>query len=189
MQRKGASRGAAKRTRCHCHLLYGGPGEDGTLQGHSTSQAWPIRPERDGAALGMDKLATSASSNCRGPVLPRSGLDASSHPRARGPLHRQAASGQFHRHRGSSRFSDRRASSRSDLHLRRGAVIEPYRAISTIYNCRADLARVELSAIERPSASARARDSRLQGQVRRRGGMHAAPREIPAKVSEALPIA
>jgi D-alanine-D-alanine ligase len=112
-----------------CH---GAPGEDGTLQGALDLCAVPYTgPDRPWAALGMDKLAFGEV--CRGaglPVLPREAVrdDDAWSPSFDGPYIVKPRFG------GSSigvvvaaDAAAVAAVSRQSVHLRAGAVVEPYR--------------------------------------------------------------
>lgn len=171
-----------------CH---GGPGEDGTLQGCldlagiAYSGPGPIA-----AALGMDKLATYALFAAADlPVLPRRLLDASSPLEVDGPLIVKPRTG------GSSigievvaDAATARARLQANVHLRAGAVVEPYRPdLFDLQVAVRTWPEVELSAIERPLRSSTGgeildyRDKYVGGQ-----GMSAAPRELPAVVEAKL---
>jgi D-alanine-D-alanine ligase len=172
-----------------CH---GGPGEDGSLQGALDLAGLAYTgPNAMGAALGMDKLATSALLQAAGvPVLPRSGLDADSPPPSyAGPFIIKPRFG------GSSigievvaDFPTALLRRSANLHLRRGAVIEPYRA--DLYDLQIAVRtwpEVQLSAIERPERQREGaeildyKDKYVGGE-----GMHAAARELPANVADAV---
>jgi D-alanine-D-alanine ligase len=193
VQRKGRFGGTA-RVELDAILIccHGGPGEDGSLQGALDLAGLAYTgPNAIGAALGMDKLATAALLTAAGiPVLSRSGLDAdSSPPSYPGPFIVKPRFG------GSSigievvaDFSTALLRREANLHLRRGAVIEPYRA--DLYDLQIAVRtwpKVELSAIERPERK-RAGAEILDYQDKYVGGegMHAAARELPAKVSDGL---
>jgi D-alanine-D-alanine ligase len=133
-------------------------------------------------------LATSALLQAAGvPLLPRGGLEAGSPPPSYpGPFIVKPRFG------GSSigievvtDFPTALLRRGANLHLRRGAVIEPYR--DDLYDLQVAVRtwpEVELSAIERPERQREGaeildyRDKYVAGV-----GMHAAAREVPAKVS------
>jgi D-alanine-D-alanine ligase len=191
MQRKGRF-GGVQRAELDVVVIccHGGPGEDGTLQGALDLAGLSYTgPNAMGAALGMDKLATSALLQAAGvPVLPRSGLDANSTPpRYPGPFIVKPRFG------GSSigievvaDFPTAQLRRGGNLHLRRGAVIEPYRG--DLYDLQIAVRtwpEVQLSAIERPERQREGAEildykDKYVGGV----GMHAAARELPAKVSD-----
>jgi D-alanine-D-alanine ligase len=172
-----------------CH---GGPGEDGSLQGALDLAGIAYTgPSAIGAALGMDKLATSALLQAAGvPVLPRSSLDADAPaPSYAGPYIVKPRFG------GSSigievvaDFPTALLRRNANVHLRRGAVIEPYRG--DLYDVQIAVRtwpKVQLSEIERPERQREGaeildyKDKYVGGQ-----GMHAAARELPAKISETV---
>ena len=172
-----------------CH---GGPGEDGTLQGTlDLAGLLYTGPNAIGAALGMDKLATSALLQAAGvPVLSRSGLDANSLPPTyAGPyIVKPRFGGSSIGIEVVSDFPTALLRREANLHLRRGAVIEPYRG--DLYDLQIAVRTwpaVELSAIERPERQRVGaefldyRDKYVGGK-----GMDAAAREVPANVSPAL---
>ena len=172
-----------------CH---GGPGEDGALQGAlDLAGVAYSRPRAAGAAAGMDKLASYALARAAGlSVLERRLL----HPGVKaldfeGPYILKPRFG------GSSigiEVVADLATARDRLvaspHLRRGAVVEPYRP--ELFDLQIALRSypvLALSAIERPlrkSAGAEMlnyADKYVGGQ-----GMIAAPRELPAELPDAL---
>ena len=168
-----------------CH---GGPGEDGSLQG--TLDLAGLRytgPTVAGAALGMDKLAFGAVMVAAGlPSLPRALLDASSPIGFPGPYIVKP------RYGGSSigvetvaDLDTARARLGANVHLRQGAVIEPYLADAADLNIAVrTYPRLELSAIERPLRTVSSgeildyRDKYVGG-----AGMASAPRELPADIA------
>lgn len=172
-----------------CH---GGPGEDGSLQGalDLTGLAY-TGPTAIGAALGMDKLAFGA-------LMVYAGLPAL----ARVPLNKESDEPSFAppyilkpRFGGSSigvevvaDFATARARLQANLHLRRGAVIEPYREeMSDLQLAARSWPELELSAIERPLRT-RGDGEILGYQDKYVGseGMTSAPRELPAKIESDL---
>jgi len=172
-----------------CH---GGPGEDGTLQGVLDLAGVPYTgPTLRGAALGMDKLAFCAVAEAAElPVLPRRSLEpTTSDVGAPGPYIVKPRFG------GSSIGIDvvadlptARARLDANVHLRPGAVIEPYRG--DLYDLNVAVRswpEPELSAIERPLRSSVSgeildyADKYVGGE-----GMASAPRELPAALDPAL---
>ncbi|MHB1988955.1 MAG: D-alanine--D-alanine ligase [Acidimicrobiales bacterium] len=172
-----------------CH---GGPGEDGTLQGVLDLCAIPYTgPTLAGALVGMDKLAFAALISAARlqslPRVPLSELDPA--PTFPGPYIVKPRFG------GSSIGIDvvsdhdsARARLRANPHLRRGAVLEPYRP--ELFDLQVAVRmwpEVELSAVERPlrddgSAEILAyKDKYVGGE-----GMTTAPRELPAQIDSEL---
>jgi D-alanine-D-alanine ligase len=171
-----------------CH---GGPGEDGSLQAAMDLAGLAYTgPTAAGAALGMDKLAfagvvAGADLPClaRAPLGPHGGIDFS------GPYIVKPRFG------GSSIGVEvvedaETALARLEVnpHLRRGAVVEPFRP--DLYDLNVAVRswpRLEVSAIERPlRSSARSEilgyaDKYVGGQ-----GMASAPRELPAVLAPSL---
>lgn len=171
-----------------CH---GGPGEDGTLQAAlDLAEVAYTGPTAAGAALGMDKLAFGAIAAGAGlPVLPRVPLVAGEPIPFAGPYIVKP------RHGGSSIgievVADEAtawARAEANTHLRRGGVIEPYRAdLHDLQVAVRSWPKLELSAVERPlrrdegSDILGYRDKYVGGE-----GMVSAPRELPAAISPAL---
>ena len=172
-----------------CH---GGPGEDGTLQGALDLAGIAYSgPTAMGAALGMDKLATAGILAAAGvSVLPRSLLVPESEPVGYdGPYIVKPRFG------GSSigidvvkDFETAKLRLSANVHLRRGAVLEPYR--EDLYDIQVGVRSfpaLELSAIERPvrqrsgSEILNYSDKYVGGE-----GMHTAARELPARISDEL---
>jgi D-alanine-D-alanine ligase len=174
-----------------CH---GGPGEDGTLQGVLDLSAIPYTgPSVAGAAIGMDKLAFGALvATAFLPSLPRVPLYLGSpQPDFPGPYIVKP------RYGGSSigievvdTFETATGRLHANVHLRRGAVLEPYRP--DLYDLQIAVRawpgpQVELSGIERPLRSDRGAeildyaDKYVGGE-----GMVSAPRELPAVISAEL---
>jgi len=162
-----------------CH---GAPGEDGTLQAALDLAGVPYTgPDRAFAALGMDKLAFGDV--CRGaglPVLPRATVpaDGAWSPSFDGPYIVKPRFG------GSSIgvavASDAAAVAalvRQSVHLRAGAVVEPYRSSSTDLEIAVRVyPALELSAIARPERGGEIysyREKYVGGE-----GMLSAPREL-----------
>ncbi len=180
-----------------CH---GGPGEDGTLQAALDLAGIAYTgPGVAGAALGMDKLAFAGIAQSAGlPVLPRLLL---ARP-GNGDGHRAAHGIDFPgpyilkpRFGGSSigvevvaDIATALARLDANVHLRRGAVVEPYREDLFDLNVAARTwPRQELSAIERPLRSTAASeilgyaDKYVGGE-----GMASAPRQLPAELPARL---
>jgi D-alanine-D-alanine ligase len=169
-----------------CH---GGPGEDGTVQAQlDLAGVAYTGPSIEGAALGMDKLAFGAvCANAGIPVLPRAALTDSAKPDFDGPYIVKPRFG------GSSigieKVSDLEtawALLKANQHLKRGAVIEPYRSESIDLNVAVRAyPSLQLSAIEEPT---RAGGDIYSYKEKYAGGegMATAPRELPAKISDAL---
>ncbi|HTZ08140.1 MAG TPA: hypothetical protein VMB72_03650 [Acidimicrobiales bacterium] len=175
-----------------CH---GGPGEDGSLQAAlDLAGVAYTGPGTAGAALGMDKLAFAGAAAAAGlPVLPRVllGPDTAEVGFA-GPYIVKPRFG------GSSLGIDvvedlatARARLGANPHLRRGAVLEPYRGDLVDLNVavRAWPAPV-LSAVERPLRSSGGAeilgyaDKYVGGE-----GMASAPRQLPADLAPPLAAA
>jgi D-alanine-D-alanine ligase len=169
---------------------HGGPGEDGTLQAAlDLAGVRHAGPSVQGAALGMDKLAFSAVMAAEGvTALPRVALTASTATVGfDGPFIVKPRFG------GSSIGIDvvgdlatARARLAANPHLERGAVIEPFRSdLVDLQLAVRTHPSLELSAIERPlrrSGGAEIldyADKYVAGE-----GMAAAPRELPAALSE-----
>jgi D-alanine-D-alanine ligase len=168
---------------------HGGPGEDGTLQGALDLAGISYAgPSVAGAAIGMDKLAFSSVLSDHGiAVLPRraltedlDGVDFD------GPYIVKPRFG------GSSigidvvaDFATAKARLSTNVHLRSGAVIEPFRAdLADLQIAVRTYPTLQLSAIERPIKTSNAseildyRDKYIGGE-----GMASAPRELPATLS------
>jgi D-alanine-D-alanine ligase len=169
-----------------CH---GGPGEDGTLQG--VLDLAGIRytgPSVAGAALGMDKLAFGAAMVGAGlPSLPRVALGPDADPAFEGPYIVKPRFG------GSSigietvaDIATARARLDANVHLRAGAVLEPYRPESYDLNIAVRTwPELELSAIEKPVRSTGGSDILGYSDKYVGGeGMVSAPRELPAPIPE-----
>jgi D-alanine-D-alanine ligase len=167
-----------------CH---GGPGEDGTLQGMlDLAGVRYTGPTVAGAALGMDKLAFGDVVVGAGmPSLPRAALTDATKVDFDGPYIIKPRFG------GSSigvetvaDLETARARLGANVHLRAGAVIEPYRADAIDLNIAVRThPQVELSAIEQPQRSQSSgeildyRDKYVGGE-----GMASAPRQVPADI-------
>lgn len=168
--------------------LHGGPGEDGSIQSVLDLAGIPYTgPDSMGAATGMDKLAFGGVLSSKGvPSLPRELLsEGGDAPRFDGPFILKP------RYGGSSIGIDvvedidtARARLRSNVHLRRGAVIEPFRPdLFDLQIAIRTYPRLELSSIEKPVKSGVSseilsyKDKYVAGE-----GMVAAPRELPADI-------
>lgn len=174
-----------------CH---GGPGENGTLQAALDVAGIPYSgPTVAGAALGMDKLAFGALMASAGlPTLPRVALDAGTEEVAfPGPyIVKPRFGGSSLGIEVAADLDTCRALARSSVHLRDGAVVEPYRR--DFYDLQIGVRtwpRLELSAIERPLRTARAGgaagEPAILGYADKYAGgegMASAPRELPAVV-------
>jgi D-alanine-D-alanine ligase len=162
-----------------CH---GAPGEDGTLQAALDLAAIPYTgPDAMGAALGMDKLAFGEV--CRGaglPVLPREVVDAADgwSPSFGGPYIVKPRFGGSSIGISVAADADAvRAVARQSVHLRDGAVVEPFRegAVDLEIAVRT-YPRLELSAIalpDRRSGIYSYREKYVGGE-----GMAGAPRRL-----------
>jgi D-alanine-D-alanine ligase len=171
-----------------CH---GGPGEDGTLQ--SALDLAGVRytgPTAAGAALGMDKLAFAGLAIAAGlPTLPRILLTEAVRPDFDGPYIVKPRFG------GSSigievveDLTTATARLLSNAHLRRGAVVEPYRPDLFDLNVSVrSWPELKLSAIERPLRSEDSSDILSYTDKYVGGeGMASAPRELPAQLDSRL---
>jgi D-alanine-D-alanine ligase len=192
LARKGGIRPRSERLEIDAALIccHGGPGEDGALQGALDLAGVAYSgPTASGAALGMDKLAFGAVVEAAGlPTLDRVPLTAASvAPRFPGPFIVKPRFG------GSSigidvvaDFPTALARLGANVHLRRGAVLEPYRPeLFDLQIAVRTWPEPALSAIERP-LKARAEGEILGYADKYVGGegMSGAPRELPAEVSE-----
>ena len=171
-----------------CH---GGPGEDGSLQGAFDLAG--IRysgPSAAGAALGMDKLAFAGLVGAAGlPCLPRASLGPDSVVGFDGPYIVKPRFG------GSSigvevvaDLDTARARLQANTHLRRGAVVEPFRQDLFDLNVAVrSWPTLSFSAVERPLRSASGAeilgyaDKYVGGE-----GMASAPRELPAVLPDGV---
>lgn len=178
-----------------CH---GGPGEDGTLQASLDLAGISYSgPNHIGAALGMDKLAFSAIVASTGlPTLPRIALNGeTSSLEYGGPFIVKPRFG------GSSigievveDLNTALALQRTSIHLRSGAVIEPYRP--DLFDLQIGVRswpELSLSAVERPLRTQRTRDRAIEPEIlgyvdKYVGGegMASAPRQLPAEIEPAL---
>jgi len=172
-----------------CH---GGPGEDGTLQGALDLAGLTYTgPDVAGAAAGMDKLSFAGLVELAG--LPRLDrqllLPSTADVGFGGPYIVKPRFG------GSSIGIDvvadlptATARLHANPHLRRGAVVEPYRPdlfdLNVAVRCWPELA---VSAVERPLRSTAGGDILGYADKYTGGaGMASAPRELPAKLPEAV---
>ena len=171
-----------------CH---GGPGEDGSLQAAMDLAGLAYTgPTAAGAALGMDKLAfAGVVAGADLPCLARSALDGRTEIDFSGPYIVKPRFG------GSSIGIEVVEDAETALarlganpHLRRGAVVEPFRP--DLYDLNVAVRswpELSISAIERPQrSSARSEilsyaDKYVGGQ-----GMASAPRELPASLAPAV---
>jgi D-alanine-D-alanine ligase len=190
---KGRFGGRANRLEIDAALIccHGGPGEDGHLQGSLDLAGIAYSgPSAEGAAWGMDKLATGAVAVTAGiPSLPRALLSAD------GAI---GFDGQYivkPRYGGSSIGIDvvaDEATARQRLvgnvHLRRGAVIEPYRPdLGDLQIAVRSWPSVELSQIERPIRRTEGNEILDYADKYVGGtGMDAALRDLPADLPEPL---
>jgi D-alanine-D-alanine ligase len=167
-----------------CH---GGPGEDGTVQGLLDSAGLSYTgPTVVGAALGMDKLAFGAVCTAAGIAsLPRVALTDATKPDFEGPYIVKPRFG------GSSIGIDvvkdlatAHDRLRDNPHLKRGAVIEPYRPDSIDLNVAVrTYPQVQLSAIEKPTRNSNGDIYSYTEKYVGGEGMAKAPRELPAQIS------
>ena len=174
-----------------CH---GGPGEDGSLQGALDCAEIPYTgPTAAAAALGMDKLATAGVLQSAGvPILSRQSLRGdSAEPVFPGPYIVKPRFG------GSSigidvvkDFSTAIARLATNPHLRRGAVIEPYRDdLFDLQVAVRTFPELALSAIERPLVRDETAEILDYADKYAGGeGMLSAPRELPAKIDRAVEV-
>lgn len=168
--------------------LHGGAGEDGSIQALFDIAGIPYGgPGTKGAALGMDKLAFGGVLSVSAlPSLPRQLLSPiAQKPNFDGPYIVKP------RYGGSSigidvvaDYETALARLNSNIHLRQGAVIEPYRPdLFDLQVAVRVFPRFEISAIEKPVRSSNNseilsyKDKYVAGE-----GMVAAPRELPAKI-------
>ena len=171
-----------------CH---GGPGEDGSLQAIlDLSGIAYTGPSRAGAALGMDKLAFGALVESAGlPSLPRAAVDPESPDAKPGFDPPYILKPRF----GGSSIGIEVVTDwetavglcRGSVHLRAGAVIEPYRAdaVDVQVSIRA-WPELSVSPIEKPIRAAGGAGGILGYADKYLGGegMASAPRELPARL-------
>jgi D-alanine-D-alanine ligase len=193
---RGRSKGAGNEPAVNC--CHGGPGEDGTLQAALDLAGVPYTgPSAAGAALGMDKLAfggvvAAAGLSC----LPRAALDVNTESVGfDGPyIVKPRFGGSSIGIEVVSDLATARDLVGSSVHLRAGAVIEPYRP--DLHDLQVGVRSwpsLQLSAIERPLRTERAgapanggailgyADKYVGGE-----GMASAPRELPAVIDASL---
>ena len=168
-----------------CH---GRPGEDGTLQ--AALDLAGIRytgPSVAGAALGMDKLAFGDVVTAAGlPSLPRAALVEGERPGFEGPYIVKPRFG------GSSigievvpDIDTAHALMKSSVHLRAGAIVEPFRAgASDLQIALRTWPDVQLSAIEKPLRTEGSEIWSYADKYRSGEGMAGAERELPARIPE-----
>lgn len=171
-----------------CH---GGPGEDGSLQAALDLAGISYTgPNVAGAALGMDKLAFGAVMVGAGlPSLPRVLLDPALPPAFTGPyLVKPRFGGSSIGIETVADFDTARLRLDANVHLRAGAVLEPYRPAShDIQIAVRSWPELQLSAIEKPLRSSTGAeilnyaDKYIGGE-----GMVQAPRELPAALEPAV---
>jgi D-alanine-D-alanine ligase len=172
-----------------CH---GGPGEDGSLQGSfDLAHLRYTGPTARGAALGMDKLAFEGAIRATGvPTLKRVLLTPSlESPGFDGPYIVKPRFG------GSSigidvvgDFETAKMRLAANVHLRAGAVLEPYRPdLFDLQVAGRTWPTLTWSALEKPLRSGVGSDILSYGEKYIPGeGMATAPRELPAVVPEDL---
>lgn len=168
-----------------CH---GGPGEDGTLQGaFDLAGIAYTGPTVAGAALGMDKFAFGAVVAGAGmPSLPKAVLAPGVTPSFPGPyLVKPRFGGSSIGIQTVADVETAVALLNSSVHLRAGAIIEPYRADTVDLNVAIrTYPEVALSAVEQPVRSAHGGDILGYADKYVGGeGMVSAPRELPANIS------
>ncbi|MGH8980991.1 MAG: hypothetical protein ACRDWE_08225, partial [Acidimicrobiales bacterium] len=178
-----------------CH---GGPGEDGTLQAAlDLSGVRYAGPSAASAALGMDKLAFAAVVSGAGlRALPRALLTSTTTSVGfDGPYIVKPRFGGSSI--GISVVEDLATASRllaSTRHLRAGAVVEPYRAdLFDLQIAVRSWPELSTSSIERPLRTPRAGGAAGEPEILGYAdkyvggeGMAGAPRELPAKIDDAL---
>lgn len=191
---RGRSRNAGDEPAVVC--CHGGPGEDGTLQAALDLAGIAYTgPTEASAALGMDKLAFGGVVSAAGlPCLPRAALDTSmASLDFDGPyIVKPRFGGSSIGIEVVSDLATARDLVGASVHLRSGAVIEPYRP--DLYDLQVGVRswpEVQLSAIERPlrSGGEGGGSSQILGyQDKYVGGegMASAPRELPAVIEPAL---
>ncbi|HZU79179.1 MAG TPA: hypothetical protein VE991_04625 [Acidimicrobiales bacterium] len=170
-----------------CH---GGPGEDGSLQGaFDLASIAYTGPTVAGAALGMDKLAFAGVVTGAGlPSLPRVALDGTTTelPFGRPYIVKPRFGGSSIGVEVVEDVATATARLAANPHLRRGAVVEPYRPDLFDLNIGVRAwPELALSAIERPLRSTSSSeilgyaDKYVGGE-----GMASAPRELPAVLND-----
>jgi D-alanine-D-alanine ligase len=172
------------------NCLHGGDGENGGVQGLLKIAGVPSTGSSvASAALGMDKLAFGCVMAASGvPSLERTLLSAENPPSNPGPYIVKP------RYGGSSigiEVVDDHATAlallNSSVHLRRGAVLEPYRP--DLFDLNVSVRtwpRVECSQIERPFRPEDGSIYSYSAKYLHAEGLANAPREMPAKISAEL---
>ncbi|MCG5432243.1 hypothetical protein LV457_08045 [Mycobacterium sp. MYCO198283] len=170
-----------------CH---GGLGEGGGAQGLFTLAGIPSTGASVwAAALGMDKYAFGTAVRAAGlPTLPRELLTETSTHTIDGPLIAKPRFG------GSSigievadSVDTARALLRNSIHLRLGAVVEPFR--EDLYDLNISYRthpQFEVSLIERPLKGGGGSIYSFADKYLNQAGLAGAPRELPAQVSDAV---
>lgn len=193
---RGKSRGSGDEPAVIC--CHGGPGEDGTLQAALDLAGVAYSgPSAAGAALGMDKLAFGGVVAAAGlPCLARRALDATTETLDfDGPyIVKPRFGGSSIGIEVVSDLATARDLVAASVHLRAGAVVEPYRP--DLYDLQVGVRswpELQLSAVERPlrasggdgqpgaSAILGYADKYVGGE-----GMASAPRELPAALDAAV---
>jgi D-alanine-D-alanine ligase len=175
--------------------LHGGLGEGGGFAGLFALLGVPTTGSTlYASAVGMDKLAFGGLMLSAGiPTLPRAALEADVDPGFAGPYIVKPRFG------GSSigieivdDVAAARAVARANVHLRAGAVVEPFRRDLVDLNISFRTApTLEVSDLERPLRSSEAgvysyADKYLAGGGGEDAGMASSPRELPAKVPDTV---
>ena len=174
--------------------LHGGLGEGGGFVGLFALLGVPTTGSTVYAsAVGMDKLAFGGLMLSAGiPSLPRVALEPDAEPTFPGPYIVKPRFG------GSSigieivdDIAAARAIARTSVHLRAGAVVEPFRRDLVDMNISFRTApTLEVSDLERPLRTAEGvysyADKYLAGGTGEEAGLSSAPRELPAKVPDAV---
>ena len=174
--------------------LHGGLGEGGGFVGLFALLGVPTTGSTVYAsAVGMDKLAFGGLMLSAGiPSLPRVALEPDAEPTFPGPYIVKPRFG------GSSigieivdDIAAARAIARTSVHLRSGAVVEPFRRDLADMNISFRTApTLEVSDLERPLRTAEGvysyADKYLAGGTGEEAGLSSAPRELPAKVPDAV---
>ena len=187
--KKGLGGGKALSIDAALNCCHGGAGENGGLNGVFDQLGIPLTGgPAPIAALGMDKLAFGAVLQANGiPTLPR--VSVSGTVPFDGPYIVKPRFG------GSSigievveDLATAQALSRSSVHLRQGAVLEPFVSGAVDLNMAYSTAPTfQTSLLEKPLAPAAAEGIYSYGQkYLQTDGLVAAPRELPADVPEAV---
>jgi D-alanine-D-alanine ligase len=189
---RGRSRGAGDEPAVNC--CHGGPGEDGTLQAALDLAGVPYTgPTAASAALGMDKLAFGGTVSAAGlPCLPRAALDPGIESLDfDGPyIVKPRFGGSSIGIEVVSDLATARDLVGASVHLRAGAVIEPYRPdLSDLQVAVRSWPSLQLSAVERPLRTEPAGGGGILGYADKYvggEGMASAPRELPAVIEPAV---